>query len=183
MSTISRENGVVTDDGFEKRLNAWMSILRTQSRLLDLLEADLKRRVGLTIPRFDVLAQLDRNGGSLRFQRLADAILLSRSGLSRLLDRMERDGLVDRQGYPEDARGQIVSLTPEAKVVLRRARAVQHANLRRWFADHVEDRDAEVITSALRRVRLALPGGEAAEQGMTWGAPGNQRRKPGPDGS
>lgn len=76
------------------------------------------------MPRFDVLVQLDRNGGSLRFQRLADAILLSRSGLSRLVDRMQRDGLVARQEHPEDARGQVVSLTPLGRKVLGKVRAV-----------------------------------------------------------
>lgn len=176
MSTTLPQNGVVADELFGRRLDAWMSILRTQSRLVDLLEADLKRKVGLTIPRFDVLAQLDRNGGSLRFQRLADAILLSRSGLSRLLDRMERDGLVLRQGHPEDARGQIVSLPAHGKDVLRKARAVHHANLRRWFLEQIEDDEAETITSALRRIRLALPGGEAAEEAMTWGPAGRTRR-------
>lgn len=162
-------------DSFARRLDAWMSLLRTQSRLLDLLEADLKRRVGITMPRFDVLVQLDRNGGSLRFQRLADAILLSRSGLSRLVDRMQRDGLVARQEHPEDARGQVISLTPLGRKVLGKARAVHHANVQRWFMDQVGDAEAEVITVALRRVRLALPGGPAAEEAIVWGPAGQTR--------
>ncbi|HEX6487729.1 MAG TPA: MarR family winged helix-turn-helix transcriptional regulator [Candidatus Dormibacteraeota bacterium] len=160
---------------FERRLDAWMSLLRTQSRLLDLMEADLKRRVGITISRFDVLAQLDRNGGSLRFQRLADAILLSPSGLSRLLDRMQRDGLVARHGHPEDARGQVVSLAPLGRKVLAKAREVHHANVRKWFIDQVGDAEAEVITESLRRVRLALPGGPAAEDAIAWGPAGQTR--------
>ena len=167
---------IVDKRAWETRLDAWMSLVRTQSRLLDHFERELQREVGIGLPRFDVLAQLDRAGGRLRLGALADAILLSRSGLSRLLDRMERDAQIAREGAPDDARGQVASLTPRGRTLLERARRVHNANIERFFAANISDRDARTIADALRRVRLSLPGGEAGEAAVRWGSPADRGR-------
>lgn len=155
---------------WSRRLDAWMSVVRTQSLMLDHLERELIRETGLTLPRFDVLAQLDRAGGRLRFGKLADAILLSRGGLSRLVDRMARDGLITREGDPSDARGWFAVITPHGRELLARARKGHNAEVRRLFAEQIDDSEAAVLTETLRRVRLALPGGAEAERSMVWGA-------------
>src|SRR5262245_66566430 len=75
---------------------AWMALVRTHARLWDQVEAQMRRDHGLTMARYDVLAQLNVAGGKLRLSDLASSIVLSPSGLSKLLDRMEDSG-IDRK--------------------------------------------------------------------------------------
>ena len=76
----------------------------------------------LPLPSYDVLVQLsEAPGRRLRMTELADRVLLSRSGLTRLVDRLARDGLVERQACPDDARGTLAVLTDAGLERLRTA--------------------------------------------------------------
>src|SRR5215510_1856359 len=88
----------------DEQLDAWRAFLRAQSALIRTLDRELQEDQGLPITFFDVLAQLTAAGGRLRMSELADAVLLSRSGVTRLVDRMERDGLVKREHCPTGGR-------------------------------------------------------------------------------
>src|SRR5574337_1192720 len=93
----------------ERWMPAWLALLRTHARVWDQLEAQIRRDYGLTIARYDVLAQLDMSGGQLRLGDLASAIVLSPSGLSKLLDRMEKSGLIRREPDLSDARASLAT--------------------------------------------------------------------------
>lgn len=93
-------------------LTAWRTFLRAHSQVTRRLEHDLLVEHDLPLASYDVLVQLsEAPDRRLRMTELAERVLLSRSGLTRLVDRLERDGLVARQSCPSDARGTLAVLT------------------------------------------------------------------------
>ena len=101
---------------------AWRSFLRAHATLVRRLEGELLAEHDLPLPSYDVLVQLsEAPGRRLRMTELADRVLLSRSGLTRLVDRLARDGLVERQACPDDARGTLAVLTDAGLDRLRTA--------------------------------------------------------------
>jgi DNA-binding MarR family transcriptional regulator len=121
------------------RLAVWRSFLRTHTHILRLLEQDLQSNHKIAIASYDVLVQLaEAPGNRLRMSELADAVLLSRSGLTRLVDRLQRDGLVERRPDPEDARGLFTVLTDQGRAALRSATRVHLTGVSTLFIDRLE---------------------------------------------
>jgi len=105
-----------------EELTAWRLFLRSHAMVLRRLENDLIQEHQLPLASYDVLVQLvEAPEHRLRMTELADAVLLSRSGLTRLVDRLEREGLVERQACVEDARGLFAVLTDGGVMRLRQA--------------------------------------------------------------
>lgn len=103
-------------------LTAWRAFLRAHSQISRTLEAELVAAHDLPLASYDVLVQLsEAPDRSLRMTELAERVLLSRSGLTRLVDRLERDGLVGRRACPSDARGTHAVLTEQGLARLRDA--------------------------------------------------------------
>ena len=89
-----------------EELAAWRGMLRTHARLTKALDVELVSAHGLPLTSYEVLLHLaDSPDGRLRMSELADSVLLSRSGLTRLVDRLERQGLLGRESCPNDRRG------------------------------------------------------------------------------
>jgi DNA-binding MarR family transcriptional regulator len=104
------------------QLAAWRTFLRAHSQVTRKLEADLIGEHALPLAMYDVLVQLvEAPGHRLRMTELADRVLLSRSGLTRLVDRMAREGLVRREACESDARGLFAVLTDDGYQRLRMA--------------------------------------------------------------
>jgi len=135
----------------------WLMLVRTYARLWDELEAQVRRDHGLTIARYDVLAQLEMAGGELRLSDLASAVVLSPSGLSKLLDRMEKSKLIRREPDPDDGRASLATLTPEGRVLVKRARPSHHALLEQTFGAVLDDRDIAELARIMGRIDGSLP--------------------------
>src|SRR5665811_841349 len=131
----------MTAEEDQRWMPAWVALVRTHARLWDEVEAQMRADHGLTMPRYDVLIHLDRAGGRLGLSELASTIVLSPSGLSKLLDRMEASGLLRREPDPRDARSTFSQLTPRGRALVRKARARHHAWLQQAFGDVLDDRD------------------------------------------
>jgi DNA-binding MarR family transcriptional regulator len=152
--------GVLT----ENELGAWRSFLRAHAQITRALEAELITEHDLPLPSYDVLLQLaEAPGRRLRMTELADRVLLSRSGLTRLIDRLEREGLVARAACPNDARGTHAVLT-DAGFGRLRAAAPTHL---RGVAEHVTGRLTLVEIDQLRElmIKLMTDQGEVPEGG------------------
>ncbi|MGB8650013.1 MAG: MarR family transcriptional regulator [Mycobacteriales bacterium] len=148
----------------EAQLGAWRSFLRAHAQITRQLEHELVSEHDLPLPSYDVLLQLaEAPGRRLRMTELADRVLLSRSGLTRLVDRLERDGLVERAACPGDARGTHAVLTDAGLTRLRDA-APTHL---RGVAEHVTSRltDAEVAQLRDLMGKLLLEQGAMPEGG------------------
>ncbi len=141
----------VTDD-IERWLPAWMTMLRTFPQYLNFVEARMRHEHGLTMPRYDVLAQLDLAGGRLGLSELAARIWLSPSGLSKLLDRMEVSGLITREPDRSDARSWLAVVTASGRTRVRRARLSHHALLSSTFGGVLNDRQLTALTSAMSKL-------------------------------
>jgi DNA-binding MarR family transcriptional regulator len=108
-----------------QELDVWRSFLRSHATIMRSLEVELAAAKQLPLASYDVLVQLtEAPDHRLRMTELADRVLLSRSGLTRLVDRLERDGLVVRAPYPDDARGMYAVITDLGLAKLRAATAV-----------------------------------------------------------
>src|SRR5919197_2221970 len=119
-------------------LQAWRTFLTAHARVLRNLEAELLTDQRLSLVSYDVLVQLaEAPGRCLRMAELADRVLLSRSGVTRLVDRLERAGLVTRQRVAADGRGVIAELTTEGLDRLRAASRTHLAGIARHFAAHL----------------------------------------------
>jgi DNA-binding MarR family transcriptional regulator len=141
----------------DEQLLAWRTLLIAHAQLTRRLEAELIAEHDLPLASYDVLVQLaEADDRSLRMIELADRVLLSRSGLSRLVDRLVREGLVERAPCPQDARGTLAVLTPRG---LERLRGASMTHLR-GVHQHVTSRleDAELAELARLLTKLTPPG-------------------------
>jgi DNA-binding MarR family transcriptional regulator len=138
------------------QLAAWRAFLEAHSYTTELLARELKAEEDLPLAWYDVLVQLhEAEGGRLRMQELAERVLLSKSGLTRLIDRMERHGLVHRTACPTDRRGTFAEITLQGSATLRRSAPTHLRGVREHFTSLLTDEEAEVLTSALGRVAAA----------------------------
>ncbi|HVS43886.1 MAG TPA: helix-turn-helix domain-containing protein [Candidatus Dormibacteraeota bacterium] len=136
-----------------ERLAAWRLLLEAHAAVVDRLGRELEAECGLPLTWYDVLVQLaSAPEGRLRMRDLARAVLLSRSGLTRLVDRMEASGMVCREAHPSDGRGAFAVLTPAGRAALRRAAPVHLRGIDAHFARHLSDADAAALCDALSRV-------------------------------
>ena len=134
-------------------MRAWRSFLRAHSYVTRLLEAELEDAHGLPLASYDVLVQLAESpGGALRMSELADAVLLSRSGLTRLVDRLERDKLVERRSCPSDARGTLAVLTEAGRDRLREASGTHLRGVARHVLSHFDAADLDTLAALLGRL-------------------------------
>src|SRR3954468_6037203 len=137
----------------ELELDAWRGFLRTHATLVRELDDELTERHGLPVSSYDVLVQLDEApGGMLRMSHLADAVLLSRSGLTRLVTRLEGQGLIERQDCKNDARGAFAVITGEGRRRLNEARATHRAGVRERFLDRLSERDQRALAKVWSRL-------------------------------
>src|SRR4051794_387906 len=136
---------------------AWLALVRTHARLWDQAEAHMRSASGLSMARYDVLMQLDTRGGRLRLSELATTIVLSPSGLSKLLDRMEAAGLLRREPDPRDARSTFARITRRGRSLVHAAREHHHAWLQQAFGDVLDDRDITDLNRILQRLDARGP--------------------------
>jgi DNA-binding MarR family transcriptional regulator len=141
----------------EPYLDAWRTFLNAHAAVIDRAERALSARGLPPLSWYDALWPLYRAPGrELRMGELAaQVVTISRSGLTRLVDRLEGAGLVRREPSPGDRRGTVVAITREGSAVLRRMWPVYAAELRRSFVDVLEEQEAAAIRDALARVQRA----------------------------
>jgi DNA-binding MarR family transcriptional regulator len=137
----------------EPRLAAWSAFLRAHARVTRQLERELQAEESLALADYDVLVQLalasDRR---LRMSELADRLLLSRSGITRLVDRLERDGLVERVTCESDRRGQWAALTDAGRQRLRDASPTHLRGVAEHFLDRIPAQELETLRRTLERI-------------------------------
>ncbi len=134
-------------------------MLRAQRRVSRALDADLSRRGGLPLRAYEVLSRLSRAPGcAMRMSGLAMSVLLSASGITRLVDQLVDRGLIERRADSSDARATIAVLTREGKNVLRKTSGIYSEGVKKHFAEHLEESEVLAIAESLERL---LDHGEA----------------------
>ena len=134
---------------------AWLGFLRSHSALLRRLDADLRKAHGISISAYEALIVLGRSeGGSLQMSDLADRTLLTQSGISRLVTRLEREGLVARQANPADRRASLVALTPAGERCLREGAGTHFGGVRARFLNRFTTDELERLAEYWDRLAL-----------------------------
>ena len=134
-------------------LHAWRMFLTAHARMLRNLETELVAEQNLSLVSYDVLVQLaEAPQRRLRMAELADRVLLSRSGVTRLVDRLERDGLVVRQRVAADGRGVIAELTSAGFDRLRTAAGTHLAGITRHFVAHLNPTELTQLSTLCARL-------------------------------
>lgn len=139
-----------------RQLAAWRAFLEAHARTVEVLTRELRDAEDLPLTWYDVLVQLNEAPERrLRMQELADAVVLSKSGVTRLIDRMERDGLVHRSRCPDDRRGTYAELTPAGLARLRDSAPTHLEGVRAHFSAHLDDEEAATLERLLTRLAEA----------------------------
>ncbi len=142
----------------ERELAAWRGMLRTHSRLVATLDEELEREHGIPLGSYEVLLQLaEAPDGSLRMGDLANRLLLSRSGLTRLIDRLVARGLVERHSCADDRRGTFACLTAAGRELFATARPTHLRGVREHFLDRLDAADLDRLAAIWRRLDAAEP--------------------------
>jgi len=124
----------------DESLLAWRALLNAHARATKRISRELGEAGLPDLAVYDVLWTLYRaEGRRLRIRELADAVVLSSTGMTRFVDRLERDGLVTREAVPGDRRGAYAVITDEGVALLRRMWPVYKRGIARYFTDAVED--------------------------------------------
>jgi DNA-binding MarR family transcriptional regulator len=143
-------------------LTVWRDFLRAHAAVTRALEEELADERDLPLTWYDVLVQLvEAPGHRLRMTELASRVLTSRSGLTRLVDRMVSAGLVERQPCPDDARGTFTALTGAGFARLRDAAPVHLRGVQAHMMSMVRAEELAVLGAVMRRVADAhrMPAG------------------------
>ena len=140
----------------QSRFSAWHAFLVAHAALEPILNRELEAACGLPLRWFDVLTQLHLTPHKrLSMTELANAVLLSKSGLTRLVDRIEETGLVQRVSAPGDRRSLLIVLTPSGEKMLKRAAPIHEDGIRRHFGAYIRDNEAPAVEAALGRIAAA----------------------------
>ncbi len=131
----------------------WGALLKVHAALVPRLDRELQRAHGLPLTWYDVLLELNAAPGRrLTMGELGEVAAVSRTRVSRVVEELVRAGLVDREANPDDGRSAFAALTPAGRTTLRKAAPTYLAAVHREFADHLTERESEVIAAALRKV-------------------------------
>ena len=134
-------------------LGAWRNFLRAHATVVRALESELMAEHDLPLASYDVLVQLSESPERrLRMTELADRVLLSRSGLTRLADRLEREGLLTREPCPSDARGTLAVLTDPGLDRLRDAWPTHLRGVRSQVLDRLTPEEVEQLAALMAKL-------------------------------
>lgn len=140
----------------DPRLGAWRAFLMAQAALIAALEADLQADAGMPLAEYDALVQLARaEGRRLRMSELADRLLITRSGVTRLVDRLVADGLVERSMCTPDGRGAYAVLTRAGFARLRAALPIHLRHVEARFLAVVDPGDLPAVERSMRAIAAA----------------------------
>ncbi len=137
------------------RFEAWALFLRAHATVVRLLEDELEEKSGLALTSYEVLLRLSRAERPWRMHELADSLFLSRSGATRLVEKLEKEGLVVREMCEGDRRGIQIAVTPKGKSTLRAAVPVHLQGIENHFTRHLSKLQAAQLRSAFTKILTA----------------------------
>lgn len=134
-------------------LEAWRELLIIHARVVPRLDDDLRRRTDIDLQTYDTLLHVFEAGETgIRMSTLADKVVITRAGLTSLIDRIQARGLLRRVPDPDDRRATRVVLTAEGEAVFRSAAPIHVEGIDAYFAEHLSDADAETLLRILRPI-------------------------------
>jgi DNA-binding MarR family transcriptional regulator len=134
-------------------MRAWQALLHAHHDVIETLDRELREKHGLTLGEYDVILRLARAPGyALRMSDLADRVLLSPSGLTRLVDRLEKRGLVERRPDPDDGRVALARLTQDGHRRSKLAARTHLRGIREQFTGRLSEEHLRNVAAALETI-------------------------------
>jgi DNA-binding MarR family transcriptional regulator len=147
---------IALESATDAEFAAWRGFLRVHASVVRQLDADLEAEHELPLISYEVLTTLaEHPGGKLRMCDLADAVALSRSGLTRLVDRLSREGLIERAECASDARGAFAVLTDAGRQRQRSAQPMHRESIERRFLSYFSDDELRLLAAYWDRILSA----------------------------
>ena len=164
-----------------KQYDAWSSFLRFHAVVVGRIERTLSEAGVIPLTSYDILLAVDGSPGKrLRMSEIADRVVLSRSGLTRSVEKLIKEGCLKREGCPEDRRGAFAVITEKGREALKKAWPVYGKAIRTYYAAHLTDEEAVNLASLFRRAlrNVEAKGSRGQWSGDTAGC-GPERDRPG----
>ncbi len=137
----------------KKELASWRVFIETSLAMIDIIDVELQTGCGLSLRWYDVLVHLEDATDGLRMNDLAGRILASKSGLTRVIDNMDKAGLVRRERPEDDRRTVLVFITPDGLATLRSARECHHTTIQKHFAEQLDNDQLAELKNSLEHIR------------------------------
>jgi DNA-binding MarR family transcriptional regulator len=151
---------MATTDATKTDLTAWVTFLRAHAEITREMSAQLQREHGLTLHDYEVLLHLSlAEGFMMRRVDLAQSVLLTASGITRLLEGLERAGFVEKATCQSDARVSYAKLTAEGRAKLRTAAVTHYRGVDELFSSRYSGSELEILAQLLARLPLAESSG------------------------
>ncbi|MBX7186396.1 MAG: MarR family winged helix-turn-helix transcriptional regulator [Vicinamibacteria bacterium] len=144
---------------------AWSGFLRSHALITRQLDADLRAAGGLTLSEFEILLHLAGAGGERRMAQIAHDLVLTGGGVTRIVARLEKEGLIERRSCPKDGRGIFAVLTPRGRAKQLAAQKVHLEGVRRFFLSHASDGEIRLLGRLFGRALSAMTADGAASEG------------------
>ena len=135
-----------------EQLRCWRLFIESSLALVDVLDTELQDAAGIPQRWYDVLVHLEESPDGIAMTELADQILYSKSGFTRLIDRMEEAALVSRVRPQNDRRSILVTITDQGTQTMQDARRHHRDGIDRHFSRHLTDTDTKALTRALEKI-------------------------------
>jgi DNA-binding MarR family transcriptional regulator len=135
-----------------ERLRCWRLYIESALALVDVLDTELEQAAGISQRWYDVLVHLEESPEGIPMNELAERILYSKSGFTRVVDRMEEAGLVRRLRHEHDRRTIPIVLTDKGTETLEHARCHHRDGIQRHFSQHLTNADIKALTRALEKI-------------------------------
>src|SRR4051794_4617472 len=146
------QKGLSLSSPSPERLRAWRLYFESALALIDVLDTELERDAGIPMRWYDALVQLEETPEGITMNALADRILYSKSGFTRVVDRMEEAELVRRVRPQHDRRSILVVLTDKGSDTMHRPRRYHRDGIEQHFSQHLSDPEIKALTRALEKI-------------------------------
>lgn len=141
----------------ELQLAAWRNFITAHANLIDLIDRELAIADRIPLHWYDVLIELvEAPENRLRMSELAQKVVLSRSGLTRLVDKLETAGFLRRQAAPDDRRGAFAVLTDKGKDAVRKSWPVYAKGISKYFVSNISQAEAQTLRDVFARILEAI---------------------------
>lgn len=156
------------DKSTREKIETWQLFQRLQTRLIEAMEKEFLQAGLIPYRSYDVLvALLHAPQHQLRLSQLAEQVLLSRSGLTRMVDRLESEGYIQRSKSSQDGRGIYASLTEAGHRALQKAWPTYKTQVEKLFADPLSECERQTMRALCNRL-LSAPGETSQEDDLSW---------------
>ncbi|NIP31830.1 MAG: MarR family transcriptional regulator [Candidatus Dadabacteria bacterium] len=137
----------------EKETNAWVGFIKSEQMLIKKIEDEFKKNKFPPLSWYDILLELDKSeNGSLRLNDIGKKVLLNKYSITRLIERMEKDGLVSKETCPVDGRGKFACITDKGKKIRKKMWPVYYNVIKENFLSKFSKDELDEFSTCISKI-------------------------------